>query len=104
MYPRKLLCSHFWTLQQKVEFQELYLKERTSYNKKIFRKLQENLDATKRSQYHKEFNYALGLLGSGTHPNVDEIIAIKDIFMHAPYKLDSLKSSHLVSQKYIREN
>ena len=96
MYPRTFLTSHFWSLQQRVEFQELYLKERTSYNKKIFRKLQEKLDSTKLSPYHKEFNYVLGLLGSGLHPSSSEIIEIKDIFLYRPYKIDSLSSSHLV--------
>lgn len=94
MYPRHLLTSHFWSLQQRVEFQELFLKERTKYNKKIFRKLQENLDAT-----HKEFNYVLGLLGSGTHPTADEILSVQDIFKDAPYRINSLSSSHLVSAR-----
>lgn len=97
MYPRTFLTSHFWSIQQRVEFQELYLKDRTAYNKKIFRKLQENLESTKLSPHHKDFNYVLGLLGSGTHPSSSEIIAIKNIFLHRPYKIDSLPSSHLVS-------
>lgn len=95
MYPRTFLTSHFWSLQQRSEFQELYIKERTANNKKIFRRLQQNLDSTIRSPYHREFNYLLGLLGSGTHPSADDIIAIKDIFLHSPYKLDSLPSAHL---------
>lgn len=99
MYPRHLLTSHFWSLQQRVEFQELFLKERTAYNKKIFRKLQENLDATNRSPYHKEFNYLLGLLGSGTHPTAEEILKVKDIFNTYPYALKNLSSSHLVGKE-----
>lgn len=97
MYPRTFLTSHFWNIQQRVDFQELYLKDRTQYNKKIFRKLQERLDSTKLSACHKEFNYILGLLGSGFHPSSSEIIEIKDIFLHRPYHIDSLSSSHLVS-------
>lgn len=97
MYPRHLLTSHFWNLQQRIEFQELYLKDRTAYNRKLFRKLQENLGATQRLPYHKEFNYVLGLLGSGTHPSAEEILAVRDIFDAAPYDLNSLSSSHLVS-------
>ncbi|KAG5676368.1 hypothetical protein PVAND_006209 [Polypedilum vanderplanki] len=95
MYPRTFLTSHFWSLQQRAEFQQLYIKERTAYNKKIFRKLQQNLNATVLLPCHNEFNYVLGLLGSGTHPTADDIIKIKDIFKNSPYKLDSLTSSHL---------
>jgi LETM1-like protein len=98
MYPRTFLTSHFWSIQQRVEFQELFLKERTAYNKKIFRKLQENLDATENFPSHNEFNYVLGLLGSGHHPSASEILAVKDIFLHKPYKIDSLSGSHLVSE------
>lgn len=101
MYPRKLLTSHFWTIQQRVEFQELYLKERTANNKKLFRRLQLGLDGTKDSPYHKEFNYMLGLLGSGTHPTAEEILMVKDVFLEAPYSLKSLSSSHLVSHENI---
>lgn len=96
MYPRHLLTSHFWSLQQRVEFQELFLKERTAHNKNIFRRLQVCLDETNRSPFHKEFNYLLGLLGSGTHPNAEEILMVKEIFNHPPYSLSSLSSSHLV--------
>jgi hypothetical protein len=96
MYPRHLLTSHFWSIQQRVEFQELFLKERTSYNKKIFRKLQENLNSTTQSPYHKEFNYVLGLLGSGTHPTAEEILTVKEVFNEPPFALKYLSSSHLV--------
>lgn len=97
MYPRHLLTSHFWSLQQRIEFLELFLKDRTAYNRKIFRKLQENLNATEGLPYHTEFNYVLGLLGSGTHPTAEDILAVRDIFNTNPYDLNSLSSSHLVS-------
>lgn len=97
MYPRHLLTSHFWSLQQRIEFLELFLKDRTAYNRKIFRKLQENLNATEGLPYHKEFNYVLGLLGSGTHPTAEDILAVRDIFNTNPYDLNSLSSSHLVN-------
>lgn len=94
MYPRHLLTSHFWSIQQRVEFQELFLKERTSYNRKIFRLLQSKLEATHLSGYYKTWNYVLGLLGSGTHPSAEEILSVKQIFNETPYHIESLSSSH----------
>lgn len=95
MYPRRFLTSHFWSLQQKIEFQELFLKDRTQYNRKIFRHLQSKLDLTEGSIHHRKFNYVLGLLGSGTHPTADDLIEVKSIFTEPPYLLSSLSSSHL---------
>lgn len=94
MYPRHLLTSHFWNIQQRVEFQELFLKERTSHNRKVFRFLQSKLDATRDSGFFKTWNYVLGLLGSGTHPSAEEILSIQSIFNDWPYHIDSLSSSH----------
>ena len=95
MYPRHLLTSHFWSIQQRSEFQEIFLKERTSYNRKIFRFLQSKLEATHMASDFKTWNYVLGLLGSGTHPTAEEILSIKEIFTESPYHLNSLSSSHL---------
>jgi LETM1-like protein len=95
MYPRHLLTSHFWSIQQRLDFQEIFLKERTSHNRKIFRKLQSKLEATRRSGYYKTWNYVLGLLGSGTHPTAEEILSVREIFNESPYHINSLSSSHL---------
>ena len=95
MYPRHLLTSHFWSIQQKAEFQELFLKERTSVNRKIFRILQSKLEDTKNSGYYKTWNYVLGLLGSGTHPTAEEILSVQQIFNDKPYHIDWLSSSHI---------
>lgn len=95
MYPRHLLTSHFWSLQQRIEFKELFLKKRTSANRKIFRHLQSKLEATRDSGYYKTFNYVLGLLGSGTHPSAEEILSVREIFNDSPYHIDTLANSHV---------
>lgn len=95
MYPRIFLTSQFWSYEQKMDYQELYLKERTSYNRKILRCLQAKLDATKMSGYYKTWNYVLGLLGSGTHPTAEEILSVKEVFAESPYHIDWLSSAHV---------
>jgi hypothetical protein len=95
MYPRLFLTSHFWSIQQKSEFQQLFLKDRTSYNRRIFRLLQAKLENTRDTGYYKRWKYVLGLLGSGTHPTAEEILDVNDIFLQPPYHLYSLSSSHL---------
>lgn len=95
MYPRYFLTSHFWTLQQRSEFMQLYLKDRISYNRKVFRCMQAKLDVLNGIQYQK-MAHILGLLGSGVHPASDEIIDVKHIFEQPPFNLDSLTSKHVV--------
>ncbi|XP_023301134.2 LETM1 domain-containing protein 1 [Lucilia cuprina] len=95
MYPRSFLTSHFWTPQQKDEFKQFYFHERLTYNKPVFRCLQSKLKSTKKHPKHEEFRNVLGQLGSGTHPSVEQILDIKDIFSEAPYSLISLPGKHI---------
>jgi hypothetical protein len=57
--------------------------------------MQSMLEATRPSGYFHTWNYVLGLLGSGTHPSVEEILSAKEIFLESPYHINSLSSSHL---------
>lgn len=98
MFPRHLLTSHFWSLEQRINFQQYSLKDRISNNKKIFRCLQSHRDLIKEKPYYTEFKRLLGQLGSGLHPTAEEIIEIKDIFTKKPFHLDFLGSAHLVSR------
>lgn len=97
MYPRKLLTSHFWTLQQRNEFAILCIKERIAYNRRVFRFLQEKLPILKNDRHYEQWRHILGLLGSGKHPTAHELLAIKDLFAEAPYKTRSLPYTHVVS-------
>lgn len=97
MYPRSFLTSHFWTLQQRAEFKQFYFHERLTYNRPVLRSLQAKLKATKKHPKHEEFRQVLGQLGSGTHPTVEQLLDIKDIFVEAPFSLVSLPGKHIVS-------
>lgn len=96
MYPRSFLTSHFWNEQQKIEFKQFYFHERLTYNKPVFRCLQAKLKTTKKHPKYEEFRQVLGQLGSGTHPSVEQILDIKDIFAEPPYSLIALPGKHIV--------
>jgi len=96
MYPRVLLTSHFWTLQQQTEFKLQYLRQRLTYSKAVFRCLQAKLDSVKDVVDQERMRHIFGLLGSGTHPTADEILDTKHIWALPPYRLDSLSNRHLV--------
>ncbi|XP_052872736.1 LOW QUALITY PROTEIN: LETM1 domain-containing protein 1 [Anopheles cruzii] len=97
MYPRTLLTSHFWSIQQKAEFAQIDLRNRLVYNRRVFRCMQSKLEVLKKNQdpMHKKISNILGLLGSGLHPTSDEILAAKEAFQRPPFHLNSLNSSHL---------
>lgn len=99
-FPRKLLTSHFWSLEQKVNFQQLTIKERISHNRRIFRFLQAKRDQIKEKPHYLELKQVLAHLGSGTHPTPQEIIAVMEVFARPPYHLNFLTSAHLVSLFY----
>lgn len=97
MYPRLFLTSHFWSIQQKSEYQQIYLKTRLSYNIKVYRCLQTKLGDIYQHKCYEKWKYILGLLGSGLHPTTDEILLVNDIFTEKPYHLDYLPVKHVVS-------
>lgn len=98
MFPRQLLCHHFWSIQQRLSFQQIYLKKRLEYNRKLFRQVQFLLDSVAKDPHYKEWKFILAQLGSGHHPSVEQIIEVRDIFSRGPLFLESLSQSHLVTE------
>lgn len=102
MLPRHLLTSHFWTLQQKSEFNVVGLRGRLLHNKPTFRCLQERLAALSGHAICDRWSGVLGHLGSGVQPDVEDIIACKELFMTEPYHLIYLRRNHAVSNRLLR--
>lgn len=95
--PRALLCSHFWSIQQKAEFSVIELKERLRHNRPTFRALQAKLESIPDVVMKEKFRKIIAMLGSGVHPSAEEIIACKLLFSQGPYHLSNLSYSHCVS-------
>ncbi|KAK9728412.1 LETM1-like, RBD [Popillia japonica] len=94
-FPRHLLCSHFWNLQQKAEFRIMILQQRLIHNRPVFRHLQAPLPQLKDNQLYDKWNAILASLGSGSHPTTEEILACKKLFMGKPFHLFYLRSNHV---------
>lgn len=97
MKPKKLLSSHFWSIQQRAEFNIEDLKERLRYNRPILRCLQAKLELIPDSEVKEKWRRILALLGSGVHPSVNEVLACKELFCKKPYHLSCLSYTHMVS-------
>ncbi|KAJ8922143.1 hypothetical protein NQ315_004078 [Exocentrus adspersus] len=96
LIPRQLLTSHFWTLQQKADFNLIYMKERLVHNRPVFRHLQSQMDYLKSHPLCDTWANVLGSLGSGQQANVDDILKCKELFASEPYHLLYLSRNHVL--------
>ncbi|XP_011634649.1 LETM1 domain-containing protein 1 [Pogonomyrmex barbatus] len=94
-FPRYLLTSHYWTLQQKLEFMLSDHKRRLKHNRPLFRCMQAELKSIKNEALRIKWRDAIACLGSGTHPTTKNIIACSELFSGSPYSLSNLKRKHL---------
>ncbi|CAL7933939.1 unnamed protein product [Xylocopa violacea] len=94
-FPRHLLTSHYWTLQQKLDFMLVDQKKRLKHNRPLFRCMQAELHNIKNSTLQIKWSGIIACLGSGTHPNMNDILACSELFVGQPFSLNSLKRKHL---------
>uniref|UniRef100_A0A1B6K9D4 Letm1 RBD domain-containing protein n=1 Tax=Graphocephala atropunctata TaxID=36148 RepID=A0A1B6K9D4_9HEMI len=95
MFPRNLLTSHFWSLQQRREFAMVEHKKRLRHFKAVFRSLQWQMDGLVDNQLCCEWEQVIRLLGSGLHPTPSQVLDCQPLFGNTPYHLNSLYSSHV---------
>lgn len=95
-FPRHLLTSHYWTLQQKLDFMLMHHKKRLKHNRPLFRCIQAELPSIKNQILKAKWNDIIACLGSGTHPDTKDIITCRELFASQPYSLDSLRRKHIV--------
>jgi len=95
-FPKQLLSSHFWTLEQRQTFQTMHHKKRLYHFRPVFRCIQSRLPfVTSEDNLREKCGLVFAALGSGTHPSVDHILDMKPVFRDKPYGMQYLKSKHL---------
>lgn len=95
-FPKQLLTSHFWNLQQKTEFRIFYLQKRLMNHRQVFRHLQAHLCDIDNKVLREKWATTLGLIGSGVQPTIEDILECKDLFQEEPYHLSHLSRKHIV--------
>lgn len=96
MFPKQLLSSHFWNLQQKSEFSVLALRDRLMHHRPVFRHMQGCLENLRGHKLYECWKEILGELGSGVQPDIEQIIDCKELFAGQPYSLMHLNRNHMV--------
>jgi len=80
LFPKHFLSSHFWNLQQKIDFQLEEHTKKITNNRSVFRHLQAKLDEVPYNNDH--------------HNN--EMLNVPFFFSGQPFGLNHLCNSHLV--------
>lgn len=97
-FPHLLLTSHYWSIQDKLNFLLKEHKRRLKHNKPLFRCVQAQMKSGMPDQDMKQhFREIIALLGSGRHPSTEEILSCIKLFSGPPYALKSLRRNHIVS-------
>ncbi|XP_033208151.1 LETM1 domain-containing protein 1 isoform X2 [Belonocnema kinseyi] len=95
LFPRTFLISHFWSIQQRLDYLLYEHKRKLKYNKSVLRSLQAEMQNIDQPSLKVKWSGVIASLGSGTHPTTSDIIASKQIFIGQPYSLNSLRKSHV---------
>ncbi|XP_050690452.1 uncharacterized protein LOC126982456 [Eriocheir sinensis] len=93
-FPRHLLSHHFWDIQQRHEFGVLSLKRRLFNARPVFRSLQAAI-LTLNDEDKEKCRNVFFKLGSGIHPNVEEILALIPLFQREPFHIHKIGSTHV---------
>src|SRR6218665_91055 len=97
-FPKQFLSSHYWTNDQKIYFAWQDHQKKLLYYRPIFRALQRKCSIfNAASNDYKQIQQLFTKLASGTHPTMDQILGLSDIFSREPYGIDWTTQAHLFS-------
>jgi len=96
-FPKHLLSSHFWSLQEKHQFAIEAQKKRLLNQRPVLRHLQSNLENIRDQRQNEICKEILFKLGSGSQPTVPEIMRIKPLFESDPFSIKAMHGPHIKS-------
>ncbi|XP_014220515.1 LETM1 domain-containing protein 1 [Trichogramma pretiosum] len=94
-FPHVVLTSHYWSIQDKLNFMLKEHKQRLKHNKPLFRCFQSQINKIKDQKLQESVGNIVACLGSGTHPTVEDILQCKSLFSGLPYSLKHIKRKHV---------
>lgn len=95
-FPHKILTSHYWSIQDKLNFMLSEHKNRIKHFKPLLRCLQSQVNKVQDTNLQKQLKKIIAHLGSGTHPTPDSVLKCKTLFSASPFALKKLKRKHMV--------
>lgn len=95
-FPHKILTSHYWSIQDKLNFMMSEHKKRLKHYKPLLRCLQSQVNKVQDTNLRKLLKDIVAHLGSGTHPTPESLLECKTLFSGQPFSLKELKRKHVV--------
>jgi hypothetical protein len=100
LYPQRLLCHQFWTIDQKLKFGEAaYLKKIELYHP-ILNELLLHADRCLTDRDNKAKNELIDLINKWIHREqikIEDVLDLNDIFNKKEFNLSNLSNDHIVS-------
>ncbi|XP_014612630.1 PREDICTED: LETM1 domain-containing protein 1 isoform X3 [Polistes canadensis] len=90
-----MLTHHFWTPQQKIDFNLYYYAKRFKYSRPLFYCMKIKTNHINDKLLKNKWCGIITSLGCGGHPTVENVISCIALFASAPYSLDTLDSKHM---------
>lgn len=94
-FPRQMLTHHFWTPEQKIDFNLYYYAKRLKYSRPLFYCMKIKTNQINDKLLKNKWCGIITSLGCGGHPTVENVISCIALFASAPYSLDTLDSKHM---------
>ncbi|KAK2141191.1 hypothetical protein LSH36_1143g00033 [Paralvinella palmiformis] len=94
VFPRQLLCHHFWTEAQKEKFGIHYLRERLRYYPHIVEMMERQSVYIQDVTQRRLLQEIMFKLEHGRHPTVEELLEVKPLFINEPFGLSSMSKIH----------
>lgn len=94
-FPKQLLSSHFWTLQQKNEFHRAFLNDRTKHNIPIMLQLYKSIEDQRDDKNFELLRTFLKGVENEKKPTASQILELRSFFSGRPYNLSYLREKHI---------
>ncbi|XP_008827124.1 LETM1 domain-containing protein 1 isoform X2 [Nannospalax galili] len=92
LFPRQLLVKHFWTPKQQIDFLDIYHALRKQSHSEIMSYLERVIPFVSEEKFRGHLTNLCTKMQSGTHPAVQDILALRECFSHHPLCLNQLQA------------
>ena len=96
-FPHLILTSHYWSIEDKLNFMLKKHKRRLAHNRPLLRCVQNEVKTIEDTELQKALNNVIAPINSGTHPTINDIVKCKKLFSGSPYSLNCIRRKHVVS-------
>ncbi|KAM6154947.1 LETM1 domain-containing protein 1 isoform 3-T3 [Erethizon dorsatum] len=95
LFPRQLLIKHFWTPKQQIDFLDIYHALRKQSHSEIISYLESVIPFVSDAGLQWHLTELCNKIQNGTHPAVQDILALRECFRNHPLGINQLQALQL---------